>query len=156
MISDAVTVPVRTDATTRRISDQWARMRATLMRPAIIGSNRGGGGRFGEAVEPPMLQVRDARRELEAQQAAQREDVVGIPAAIRVVSPGRDLALVVEQRVQHVQRLARRGRDQLGVERPVAVREVGVDLEPGLLAVMGVEAARVMAEAAGLEELTIG
>ena len=41
MMSDAVTVPVRMEATTRRISDQWARMRATLMRPAIIGSSAG-------------------------------------------------------------------------------------------------------------------
>jgi hypothetical protein len=41
MISDAVTVPVRMEATTRRISDQWARMRATLMRPVIIGSSAG-------------------------------------------------------------------------------------------------------------------
>src|SRR4051812_18343507 len=40
-ISDAVTVPVRMEATTRRISDQWARMRAPLMRPVIIGSSAG-------------------------------------------------------------------------------------------------------------------
>jgi hypothetical protein len=41
MISDAVTVPVRIEATMRKISDQYARMRATLMRPAIIGSSVG-------------------------------------------------------------------------------------------------------------------
>ena len=41
MITEAVTVPVRIEATTRRISDQCARMRATLMRPAIIGSSVG-------------------------------------------------------------------------------------------------------------------
>ena len=44
----------------------------------------------------------------------------------------RDLALVIEQRVQHMQRLARRGRDQLGVERRVAIGKVGVDLEARL------------------------
>ena len=116
---------------------------------------RGIGGRLAEAVEPPVLQVRDARRELEAEQGAQGEDMVGIAAAIGVVPPGRDLALMVEQRVQHVQRLARRRRDQLGVERPVAVRQVGVDLEARPLAVMGVEAAGVAAEACGLEELAV-
>ena len=41
MMSDAVTVPVRIDAMMRRISDQWARMSSTLMRPAIIGSSAG-------------------------------------------------------------------------------------------------------------------
>ena len=41
MMSDAVTVPVRMEAMMRRISDQWARIRATLMRPAIIGSSAG-------------------------------------------------------------------------------------------------------------------
>ena len=37
----AVTVPVRIEATTRRISDQCARMRATLTRLVIIGSSVG-------------------------------------------------------------------------------------------------------------------
>lgn len=41
MISDAVTVPVRMDAATRRMSAQWARISATLMRPAISGSSVG-------------------------------------------------------------------------------------------------------------------
>ena len=41
MITEAVTVPARTEVTIRRISDQCARIRATLMRPAIIFSNAG-------------------------------------------------------------------------------------------------------------------
>jgi hypothetical protein len=41
MMSDAVTVPVRMEAMMRRISDQWARIRATLTRPTIIGSSAG-------------------------------------------------------------------------------------------------------------------
>ena len=41
MISEAVTAPVRMDATIRKISDQCARIRATLMRPAINGSSVG-------------------------------------------------------------------------------------------------------------------
>src|SRR4029077_2780197 len=44
-------------------------------------------------------------------------------------------------------------RDHLGVERCVAVGEVRVKLDSGLIAVMGVDAAPVAAEAAGLEEL---
>ena len=38
MISEAVTAPVRSEATMRKISDQWARIRGTLMRPAISGA----------------------------------------------------------------------------------------------------------------------
>ena len=74
--------------------------------------------------------------------AAEGEDMVGIAAAIGVVAARRNVALVIEQRVQHMQRLARRRRDQLGVERCVAVGEVGVDLEARLVAVMGVELRR--------------
>ena len=155
MISDAVTVPVRIEATTRRISDQWARMRATLIAAGDHRLQRGIGGRLAEAVEPAMLEVRDARRELEAKQAAQREDMVGIAAAIGVVPSRRDLALMIEQRVEHVQRLARRRRDQLGVERRVAIGEVRVDLEAGSLAVVGVQPRGVTAEAGGLEELAV-
>jgi len=45
-------------------------------------------GRLAEAVEPPVLQIRNARRELEAKQGAQGKNMVGIAAAICVVSPG--------------------------------------------------------------------
>ena len=41
MITEAVTVPVRIEAAIRRMSGQWARMRATLMRPAISGPSAG-------------------------------------------------------------------------------------------------------------------
>jgi Tat protein secretion system quality control protein TatD with DNase activity len=92
---------------------------------------RGIGGRLAEAVEPTVLEVRDSRRELKAKQAAQREDMVGITTAIGVVPSRRDLTLMIEQRVEHVQRLARCRRDQLRVERRVAIGEVGIDLEAG-------------------------
>jgi hypothetical protein len=54
-----------------------------------------------------------------------------------------------------MQRLARRCRNQLGEERPVAVGEMGVDLEPRLLAVMSIETAGGTAEPTGLEELPV-
>src|SRR4051812_41148152 len=69
MISDAVKVPVRMDAITRRISDQRARMSATSHR-------------------------------------AEGKDMIGISAAIGVVPTHGDLALVIEERVQHMQSLA--------------------------------------------------
>src|SRR5271166_292565 len=82
--------------------------------------------------------------------------MVGITAAVGMVATDRDLALMIEQRIEHMQRLARRCRNQLGEERPVAVGEMGVDLEPRLLAVMSIVAAGGAAEPAGLEELPVG
>ena len=55
------------------------------------------GRRLGEAVEPAVLQIRDARRELKAEQGAEREDVIGIAAAVGVVAADRDLALVIKR-----------------------------------------------------------
>ena len=55
------------------------------------------GRRLAEAIETPALQIWDSRRELEPEQRAEREDMVGIAAAIGMVATGRDLALVVEQ-----------------------------------------------------------
>ena len=113
-------------------------------------------GRFAEAIEAPVLQVRDAWCEQETQQAAQREDMLGIAAAVRVVAADCNVSQVIDQRVQHVQRFARRRRNQLGEVRCVATREVSVDLEPGLHAVMGIAAACVAAKSSRLEELAIG
>jgi hypothetical protein len=74
----------------------------------------------------------------ESQAGCTAEDMVGITTAIGMVPLRRDLTLMIEQRVEHVQHLARRRRDQLRVERRVAIGEVGVDLEAGSLAVVGV------------------
>ena len=107
------------------------------------------GGRLAEAVEAPVLQVREC-----AARTGSRASVQSAKTWSESPPPSvwwrraADLALVIEQRVQHMQRLARRRRDQLGVEGPVAVREVRVDLEARLLAVVGVETAGVAAEAA--------
>jgi len=62
--------------------------------------------------------------------------MVGIAAAIGVVAAGRDLALVVEQPVEHMRGFAGGCRDHLGVERRVSVGEVRVELDPGFIAVM--------------------
>jgi hypothetical protein len=113
-------------------------------------------GRFAEAVEAPVLQVRNAWCEQETQQAAQRKDMLGIAAAVRVVEADCNVALVIDQRVQHVERFARRRRNQLGEVRSVAAREVGVDLEPGSQTVMRIEVAGVTAKSSSLEELAIG
>ena len=52
-----------------------------------------------------MFQVRNARSELKAEHRAEGKDMIGIPAAVGVVPAHGDLALVIEQCVQYVQRL---------------------------------------------------
>nr|BAM13942.1 hypothetical protein [Pseudomonas sp. K-62] len=113
-------------------------------------------GRLAEAVEAPFRQVGDARCELEAQERAEREDMLGVAAAVGVVPADRDLAAVMEQGIEHVQGLAGGGRDGLREERPVAVRQVGIDLEAGLGTVMGVAASGGTALACRGEELPVG
>ena len=66
-----------------------------------------------------------------------------------------NLALVIEQRVRYMQRLARRGRDRLGVEGAIAVRDVGVSLEPWLVTVVGIQIGGGTTIPGSLEELTV-
>src|SRR3954447_2057135 len=106
-------------------------------------------------MEPPVLQVWDARRELKAEQGEERKDVLGIAAAVSVVTADCDIAVVVQQTVKDMQSFARRCRDHLGMERRVAVGEVRVELASGHVAVMGVDAAGIAGEAAGPEELAV-
>ena len=106
-------------------------------------------------LETPALQIRDSRRELEPEQTAQREDMVGIAAAVGMVATGHDLALMVEQPVKDMRGFAGSRRDYLGVERCVAIGKVRVELDPGIIAVMGIDGACIAAEAAGPEELAV-
>jgi hypothetical protein len=112
-------------------------------------------GGLAEDVEAAVLQVGDARREAEAEQGAQREDVLGIAAAVGVVARGGGLAPVVEQAVEDVDGLARGRRDDLRVERGVAVGEVGVELGARRIKKKKIEAGSVAAGAAGAEELAV-
>ena len=82
--------------------------------------------------------------------------MVGVAAAVRVVAEHGNIALVIEESVQHMQRLACGRRNQLGVEGRVAIRDVRVDLEPRLLAIMRVETTGVASRTASLEKLTVG
>ena len=110
---------------------------------------------LGEAVEPAVLQIRKAWRELEAEQGKEREDVFRIAAAVGVVTANRDIALVIQQAVENMQSLARRRRDYLGEERRKTIGDVRIEFASRIVALMGVEAAGVAAEAAGPEELSV-
>ena len=81
--------------------------------------------------------------------------MLGITAAVGVVAADRDVALVIEQPVKDMQGLACRRRDHFRVERGIAIGEVRVEFASGIIAVMGVDAAGIAAEAAGPEELAV-
>ncbi len=111
--------------------------------------------RLSETVEPSAFQVRDPRRELKPQQGAECKDVVGLPSTIRVMTTNRHLALVVEQPIEDVQGFACCRGNHLGVERGIAVRDVGVELASWLVAVMGIETGCIATKAACPEELAV-
>ena len=55
-------------------------------------------GRLSKAVKTTVLQVRNARRELKAEQCAECEDVVGFAAAVGVMAANFNVTQVIEQR----------------------------------------------------------
>src|SRR5271166_6384970 len=79
----------------------------------------------------------------------------GKAAAIGMMPACGNFALMIEQRVQHVQRLARGSRDQLGIEGAIAVRKVSVCLEARLVTVVGVQIGGVTTIPGSLEELAV-
>jgi hypothetical protein len=79
----------------------------------------------------------------------------GITAAVGVVAADRNVALVIEQPVKDMQGFACGRCDHFRVERGIAIGEVRVEFAPGIIAVMGVDAAGIAAEAAGPEKLAV-
>ncbi len=112
-------------------------------------------GRLLEAIEPSALQIGDSRCEHKSQQGAESKHVFGITAAICMVAANRNIALVVEQPVEDMQGFTCCRGNRLGVERRIAIREVGVELTPGLVAIVGVEPCCIATGATGSEELAV-
>ena len=74
---------------------------------------------------------------------------------VGVVLANVERAFVVQQAVENVRRLAGVGGDDLGVERRVAIGDVGVELHARLRAVFGVVVGARFAVAAGPEKLAV-
>ena len=108
-----------------------------------------------EGVEPAILEVAHARREAEAEHREEPEDLVGGAAGVGVMLGDAQPGAVMEQPVEHVRRLGRGRRDDLGVERAELVGDVGVERDAGLVAVPGVDVAERLAPAARAEELPV-
>jgi hypothetical protein len=86
---------------------------------------------------------------------ADRKHVVRDPTPIGVMAVAGHVCPMVEQRVEDVEGFAGGRRDNLGGERRVTVGKVGVEFDPRLVAVMGVEARGGASASGGPEELAV-
>lgn len=100
-------------------------------------------------------QVSDAWDELEAQQGGDGEDMVGEAASVGILLPDFLASVGHQQSVQNVGRFVHRGRDGLGGEGSELVGDMGVGLQPGFMAVFGVDEVHRFALAGGGEELPV-
>ena len=111
--------------------------------------------RVSEDIEPSIGEIADARREAEAQEAAQAEHMVDGAGGVGVMLANIERAFVMQQAVENMRRLAGVGGDDLGVERRIAIGDMGVELHARLRAVFGVVVGARFAVAAGPEKLAV-
>jgi hypothetical protein len=143
-MADAVTVPARIDVPTHSSSFRGGVPDVDrVLGVGPLGQQRIDRDPRGQ-VQAPVLEIPHARREAVAEEGQQPEAVAEEgqqPEAVVRDAPGvhrvfldPQPGLVVEQAVQHVRRLAGGCGDDLGVERPVLVRHVGVERHARLVA----------------------
>ena len=106
-------------------------------------------------VQLGVAQVADARGEAEAQQVHQGEDMIGEARRVGVVLLDPQIAVVVQQAIKHVGRIAYPDVDHLSAKWGVLVGDVGVEQPPRLRAVFGIDVAGALGPAARLETLTV-
>jgi hypothetical protein len=106
-------------------------------------------------IEPAVGEVANARREAESQEVAEAEHVIDGASRVGVVLTDIERAFVVHEAVENMGGLAGVGGDDLGIERRVAVGDMGVELYPRLGAVFGVVVGARLPVPAGAEELAI-
>ena len=111
--------------------------------------------RGADDIEPPVGEIADARREAKSQEVAEAEHMIDRAGGVGVVLADVDRAFVVQEPVQNMRGLAGVGRDDLGMERRVAIGDMGVELHAGFRAVFGVVVGARFAVPAGAEELAV-
>lgn len=123
-------------------ADQWAQRRVALhaLRHIQLG----------------FAEVTDTRREAEAQQMHQGEDVIGEAGRVGVVLLDPQVGLVVQQTVEHIGGVAHTDIHHAGAERRVLVGDMGVKQPSRLAAVFRVDVPGALAPAARAETLAIG
>lgn len=128
---------IRVDKPTDKRGEDWRRKNA------------------GKREQPPIFDIPQSRGKLEAQQVAKGEHVVGGAARIGVMLLDPKAALVVQQAIEDIRRLARGRGDDLGVIRAERIGNMGVERHARLVAVVSVHICERLAMAAGLKILTV-
>ena len=106
-------------------------------------------------IEPSVGEVANARREAESQEVAEAEHMIDRAGGVGVVLANVDRAFMVHEPVEDMRGLAGVRGDDLGIERRVAVGDVGVELHARFRAVFGVVVSAGLAMSAGAEELAV-
>ena len=106
-------------------------------------------------IKPAVGEIADTWRKQESQELAKTEHVIDRAGGVGVVLADVDRAFVVHEPVENMRRLAGVRRDDLGMERRVAIGDVGVELYPRLGAIFGVIVGARLAMSAGAEKLTV-
>src|SRR5689334_5733855 len=98
-MSDALTVPVRTDAASRSTSSQMRGDQLFVDHTGDEWRQRRPIARRAEGIKPSLGQVRDSRRKRKPQQIRESEDVIADAAAVGVMCGNAEVRLVIEQSV---------------------------------------------------------
>src|SRR3954447_5429742 len=108
-----------------------------------------------ECIEPPVVEIGNARREAEPQQVAQREDMVRDPTPISVVDGDVDVGSVIEQAVEDMECLTTGHRDRLGMVGSVPPGEMGVETDRRVASFVWIDGAGRFAASAEWKVLAI-
>ena len=102
-----------------------------------------------------VAQIADARSEAEAEQMHEGEDVVREAGRVGVMLLDPQVGFMVKQPIEDVGGVAHTDVDDLGAERRVLVRDVGVEEFAWFGAILGVDVAGALSFASSPEALSI-
>lgn len=105
--------------------------------------------------KPAIREVPQPGAQAESEHGTEREHMVGRAAGVGVVLRDVEIAAMVQQAVENVRRFMRRGRDDLHVIGPVLIGDMGVEAEPRIDAITGIDIAARSGSFPATEELSI-
>lgn len=91
--------------------------------------------------KPPIREVPQSGTEAEPEHGAERKHVVSRTAGVGVVLRDVEIAAMVQQAVENIWRFMRRRRDDLDVIGSVLIGDMGIETEPGIDAITGIDIA---------------
>lgn len=112
--------------------------------------------RLARHIKTFVRQVAYARRETEAEQMTESEDVIREACGIGVVLFDPQLGLVIKQAVEHMRGIANGGVDDLGMEGRVLIGDVSVEGHARIIPIFRVHLARRFAASSRSIALAVG